>query len=153
MEPSERSATAGLDDTPDAVVREIGALPAYTVDQVKAFLEAASEERDRLLLEVADATARMLAAEERLAAAAELRSRLGAMVLDAQRIVARRRADMEAAVAHIADAAEAEAEAIVANARAEAATLRSRTALGRSTWGSEPRSPVIDLTLRTTKVV
>ena len=128
------------------LAREIGQVQAYRIDVVEAFLEAAAAERERLQVAVADAHARLVAARDRLAEITELRNRLGTMVLDAQHVVIRRRADVETAVARIVDAAEAEAGAILATARAEAAALRSRAAVRLATGVDEP-APVIDLSL------
>ena len=120
----------------------------YEPGDVERFFEEAVEERLQRREALDRALARARAAREQLRAVSADRGRLASLVLDAEEREARLDADAARAVREIIAAADAEAEACIATARAEVAHARLAVAV-RQLSGEPPRLPapsVVDLT-------
>ena len=102
-------------------VELIGAQPvrAYDKSSLDEFVIAAQHERDRLNAALDHAKGRIALAEQRIADAADVRLRLASMVEETQKLVVQLKRDNDRAVTAILAAAEAEAEALLASARAD----------------------------------
>ena len=121
-----------MESTSNMAPRGVGRFLAYDSEQVDEFLAKADAERASLTRALADAQARLAELREHAASTTSLRDRLGALVVEARETARTHRAEAEATIAGIVEAAEREAETLLANARAEAAGLRSGAASGET---------------------
>jgi cell division septum initiation protein DivIVA len=101
----------------------------YDAAVVERFLDAATEERQRLLGALEAANARIAAARSHLQAEWELHERIGSVVIQAGRRRRQLEAEAESAVGELLAAADAEADACLAAARAEVARRKLEAAV------------------------
>lgn len=122
-------------------------IPAYDPAEVERFFEEAVEERLQLREALDIALARAAAAREALEAVRSLRYCIGATVIEAEERHRKLEADTDRAIREMLAAADAQAEACIANARAEAARGRLAAAVEQINGQPEalPSAAIIDL--------
>ncbi len=100
-----------------------GEQPGERTAEVDEFLTALTKEQTVFLAAIADAGARLDSDSGQVAQVASLQRRLTQQFLDAQRSIIKRRANTDAAVAHIAKVTDVEAGELIAAARTQAAGM------------------------------
>jgi hypothetical protein len=134
-----------MDPAPPTTHVELRSVRGYDQHSIERFITSARAERNRTSAGIEAAKLRKLVAEHQLAGAADLHSRLGAMVIETQQRLAVRREQTTREVEAIMAKADLAAAARLAAAHAEAVTLRDASANMRDTPAG---ADVIDLSQR-----